>query len=172
MEQKSVIIITGGASGIGEYLAKTLIIQGHYVVVTDIEEEALKELDFVENWPTNRVLIAKLDVTSPENWQQVIEQTLHKWGRIDVLMNIAGVCIPGFIYNTPLELIDKHIDINLKGVMYGVQLITPLMIEQQSGQIINIASLAGIAPIKGLNLYSASKFGLRGFSIAIAHELK
>lgn len=49
MEQKSVIIITGGASGIGEYLVKTLIIQGHYVVVTDIEEEALKELDFVEN---------------------------------------------------------------------------------------------------------------------------
>jgi len=172
MEQKSVIIITGGASGIGKYLARTLATQGYYLMVTDIQADTLQLLAQEEKWPKEQVMTASLDVTSPENWQEVIKQTLQKWQRIDVLMNVAGICIPGFIQETPLELIDQHIDINLKGVIYGSKLVAPVMIKQQQGHIINIASLAGVAPVKGMNLYSASKFGVRGFSLAIAYELK
>ena len=172
MEQKSVIIITGSASGIGKYLTKALIEQGHYLVVTDIQEDTLRVLAEEENWPEEQIMVTRLDVTSPENWQEVISQTLERWQRIDVLMNVAGICVPGFIQETPLELIDQHIDINLKGVIYGAKLVAPVMIKQRQGQIINIASLTGVAPVKGMNLYSASKFGVRGFSLAIAYELK
>ncbi|OJJ18277.1 hypothetical protein BKI52_26005 [marine bacterium AO1-C] len=172
MEQKSVIIITGGASGIGKYLAQSLASQGYCLVVTDIQEDSLQILAKEESWTEEQVITARLDVTSPESWQEVIDQTLQKWHRIDVLMNVAGICVPGFIHETPFELIDRHIDINLKGVIYGSKLVAPVMVKQQQGQIINIASLAGVAPVKGMNLYSASKFGVRGFSLAIAHELK
>lgn len=172
MEQKSVIIITGGASGIGKYLAISLAKQGYCLMVTDIQEENLQHLAQSENWVSEQVITSKLDVTSPENWQAVINQTLDKWKRIDVLMNVAGICVPGNIQDTPFELIDKHIDINLKGVIYGSKLVVPVMVQQGKGHIINIASLAGVAPVKGMNLYSASKFGVRGFSLAIAHELK
>ena len=172
MEQKSVIIITGGASGIGKYLAKNLANQGHRLVVTDIQEDTLQTLAQKENWSDEQVKVMALDVTSAQGWQSVIDQTLQTWQRIDILMNVAGICVPGFIHETPLDLIDQHIDINLKGVIYGSKLVAPVMIQQRQGQIINIASLAGVAPVKGMNLYSASKFGVRGFSLSIAHELK
>lgn len=76
------------------------------------------------------------------------------------------------IEDSGVDLIDKHIDINAKGSMYGATLTAQVMIEQGSGHIINLASLAGLAPVAGLSFYSASKFAIRGFSLAAAAELK
>ncbi len=87
-------------------------------------------------------------------------------------MNIAGVIRPGYIHETDFDMIDFHIDINLKGTIYGTKLVSEQMVSQKSGHIINIASMAGITPVSGLNLYSTSKFGVRGFTLSIANELR
>jgi 3-oxoacyl-[acyl-carrier protein] reductase len=87
-------------------------------------------------------------------------------------MNIAGVIRPGFIHETDFDMIDFHIDVNLKGTIYGTKLVAEQMVKQKQGHIINIASMAGITPVMGLNLYSTSKFGVRGFSLSIASELQ
>jgi len=113
-----------------------------------------------------------MDVTKRADWEKVIQATLERWSRIDVLMNIAGVIRPGYIHETDFEMIDYHIDINLKGTIYGTKLVSEQVVKQKSGHIINIASLAGISPVSGLNLYSTSKFGVRGFTLSIANELK
>jgi 3-oxoacyl-[acyl-carrier protein] reductase len=167
-----VILLTGCASGIGKYLANQLYQQGHHVVATDVNYEGLQTVAQEEGWAQDKILLESLDVRKVEDWQKVIDKTLQKWGRLEVLMNVAGVIKPGYIHETDWSSIDFHIDINLKGTIIGTKLAAEQMVKQGHGHIINIASLAGISPVKGLNLYCASKFGVRGFSLAVAQELK
>jgi 3-oxoacyl-[acyl-carrier protein] reductase len=114
----------------------------------------------------------KLDVTRVENWNQVIDATLKKFGRLDYLFNIAGVSLPRFLCDADTSLVDEHMDTNAKGVMYGTVLAAKVMEKQGAGHIVNIASLAGIAPVPGLSFYTASKYAVRGFSVAAAIELR
>lgn len=163
-------IITGAASGIANGLAKTLIQLEWSLILADLNLEAMKN-DFRDCAP-ERVLLRKLDVTNPDQWKEVIENAETAYGRLDYLFNIAGVTFPGYISDSEIDLIDKHIDINAKGSMYGTTLAAQMMINQGSGHIINLASLAGLAPVAGLSFYTASKFAIRGFSLAAAAELK
>lgn len=172
MHQEKVILITGCASGIGRYLAESLHRRGHFLAVTDVNEKGLREAAEQNGWDTERTLVQPMDVTKRLDWEAVIQATLDRWKRIDVLMNIAGVIRPGFIHETDFENIDYHIDINLKGTIIGTKLVSEQMVKQKSGHIINIASMAGVAPVSGLNLYSTSKFAVRGFTLSIANELK
>jgi 3-oxoacyl-[acyl-carrier protein] reductase len=94
-----------------------------------------------------------------------------RWGSLDVLLNVAGVIRPGYVYEVAAADVDFHIDINTKGVIHGTHTAARQMLKQGGGHIVNIASLAGIAPVPGLPLYSASKFAVRGFSLAVAQEL-
>jgi 3-oxoacyl-[acyl-carrier protein] reductase len=163
-----VIMITGAASGIGQHLAKTFSLQNYRVVATDRNIEQL-ELIFSNN--DKRIAIAH-DISLPESWKQVLAKTMDKFGRVDYLLNVAAIIEPGFIFDIELESIDRHIDINTKGTFYGMKIIADQMITQGSGHIINIASLAGVAPIYGISLYSASKYAVRGYSLAAAQELR
>lgn len=172
MHHEEVILITGCASGIGRYLAENLTRRGHFVAATDANEKGLREVAAKNGWDPERVLVQALDVTRRSEWEQVIRATLDRWGRIDVLMNVAGVIRPGFIHETEFEMIDYHIDINLKGTIIGTKLVSEQMVRQKKGHILNIASMAGIAPVSGLDLYSTSKFGVRGFTLAIANALQ
>ena len=171
MEQKKVVIITGCASGIARYMAEALYREGHFLAVTDVNEKGLKETAEQVGWASDQAMVRTLDVTRRSEWEEVIRATLDRWGRIDVLMNIAGVIRPGFIHETDFDMIDYHIDINLKGTIYGTKLVSEQMVRQKQGHIINIASMAGITPVSGLDLYSTSKFGVRGFTLSIATEL-
>lgn len=163
------VVITGAASGIGKHFAQTLIARGGYrVAVADINQAALEALYATKD----HVQIFALDVRDPAAWQQLLAQVSDNWGELDYLFNIAGIIVPGYIHETTIEQIDRHIDINTKGVIYGTKFAAERMVKQHSGHIINIASLAGVAPIKGISLYSASKFAVRGFTLAIAPELK
>ncbi|MDV6237390.1 SDR family oxidoreductase [Leptospira ellisii] len=167
-----ILLITGCAGGLGKKLAEDAFAAGHSILITDINEKELKK--FAAPWKkeTDRVLVSKLDVTSPADWKKVIDLAYKKWGRLDVLLNVAGYLLPGYIYEVPATQIDRHMDINAKGVMYGTREAAIRMTEAKAGHIVNIASLAGVAPITGIALYSTSKFAVRGFSLAIAQELR
>ncbi|MDJ0755201.1 MAG: SDR family oxidoreductase [Ardenticatenaceae bacterium] len=164
-----VILITGAASGIGRAFAASLHDQNYQLVLTDINETALN--DAFNNGQSGAHL-KSLDVTSSNSWKEAVTDTLSRFGRIDFLFNIAGVIMPGHVYETPLENIDLHFDVNVKGVLIGMRLVSEVMVSQGSGHIVNIASLAGIAPVPGISLYSASKFAVRGYSLATATELR
>jgi 3-oxoacyl-[acyl-carrier protein] reductase len=162
-------LVTGAANGIGKAIAQSLYNKGCNVVFCDIQRNVLQEI--YSQYDANRVLILQLNVCQPKDWEFVCHQTKTKFGSIDFLLNIAGVIEPGFIYKTPIEMIDRQIDINLKGTIYGVQVVSKEMVKQKSGHIVNISSMAGLAPVSGLTIYSATKFGIRGFSLSIAQEL-
>ncbi|PJZ65905.1 SDR family oxidoreductase [Leptospira wolffii] len=166
------IFITGASGGLGKALAEKAYSLGHRIFLTDINEKALKE--FVSRWKgdKDRVLWAKHDVSSSSDWKKNMDLVFKKWGRLDILMNVAGYLLPGYIYDVSPKDIDRHMDINAKGLMYGTREAAVRMVSQGDGQIINIASLAGVAPIAGISLYSTSKFAARGFSLAVAQDLR
>ncbi|TAF67261.1 MAG: SDR family oxidoreductase [Cytophagales bacterium] len=170
--QAKTIIITGAANGIGRYLAQKLYQQGHFIVAVDIQAQALENLAKADQWKEENALLYPMDISQLQNWKELCNTVLQKRTQIDVLMNVAGIIQPGYIYNTDEESIEKHININLKGTIYGTKTAAEQMVKQKHGQIINVASLAGLTPGKGFNLYCASKFGVRGFSISAAHELR
>lgn len=164
-----VVVITGAASGIGRALAQKLQKQPYRLVLADINTAGLTATFGTD---TATQLIRPLDVTSVDSWRNLLAETRQQFGRIDYLFNIAGVILPGRIHETPLENIDYHVDVNVKGVLIGMRLASELMVAQGSGHIINIASQAGIAPVPGITLYTASKFAVRGASLAAAADLQ
>lgn len=164
--------ITGCASGIAQHLTDRLVKQGARVYATDVNMEALTRHAKEAGWPEDRVKLDTLDVRKLESWEEVFARAVSAFGTIDVCMNIAGVMLGGWIHEQPQKEVDMQIDINLKGVIWGTQVAAKHMTPNKRGHIVNIASLAGIAPIPGIAVYVASKHGVRGFTLAVANELK
>ena len=172
MSDSDVSVVTGAASGIGRHLCGALLRSGRRVVATDVNQEALDAAVAAEAWPSDALRVARLDVTVPQDWDTVMVATLDAWGRLDQLMNVAGYLQPGYVHESEAQEIDRHLDVNLKGVILGTRAAAKIMVAQGYGHIVNIGSLASLAPAPGLSLYVASKFGVRGFSLAAAQELK
>jgi len=166
-----VVVLTGAASGIGRHLTGLLAACGDRLLATDVDLAALEAIARQDAWPTDRVLLAALDVRDPAAWRQIIERAVDTWGRLDVLLNVAGIIQPGLVHAQSPRDIDWHLDINAKGLIYGTQAAAAVMVAQRSGQIVNLASMAALAAVPGLALYTASKWAVRGFSLAIAQEL-
>ena len=169
--QDKVFWITGAASGVGLHLADCLLRRGGRVLATDINLEGLRRAARARDWPGERTLIRRLDVSDAENWDAVLRELLAAWQRLDVLFNVAGLIHPGWLAEVRVKDIDQHIDVNFKGVAFGSRVAARQMLAQGGGQIVNFASLAGIAPIAGIGLYSASKFAVRAYSLVLAQEL-
>ena len=167
-----IVLITGSASGVGLHLTSRFSLAGYRVVATDVNFQGLKAAAAEQGWSKDNVWLRKLDITQKTQWTKLWSDLMAKWGRVDIACNVAGYLKPGMVSESELEQIDRHIDINVKGLMYGSQFAAAQMVSQGAGHIINIASLAGVAPIPGIALYSASKFAVRGFSLALAQELK
>lgn len=163
-------IITGAASGIARHFATVLASRGDAwnLVLADINEEGLR----AAFTPGPRLLLQPMDVRDPAQWQHVADETLHRFGRINYLFNVAGAGRPNFFLSQPLDNIDWIIDLNLKGPLYGMRIVGEIMARQGGGHIVNVASLAGLVPTPGTSLYSAAKGGLRLASIAAAVELR
>jgi len=172
MEDSPVVVITGCTSGIGLHMTGVFASKGYRVVATARNLDRLRKYADDRGWPSSRVLLSKLEVKSVEDWREAFDLAVGTWGRVDYLINNAGYGAPGYIHETPLEEISKHINTNTIGSITGAKLAAELMVKQGSGHIINIGSLAGVAPVAGISLYSASKFALRGFSLATALELR
>ena len=164
-----VAIVTGAASGIGRHWAGVLAARPEYrLTVADVNEAGLRAAFS----PADRLHLQPLDVCSAERWQALADETMARFGRIDYLFNIAGGGRPGFLLDVPMSLVDATIDVNLKGQIYGMKTVAPIMVRQGEGHIVNVSSLAGVSPTPGNELYSAAKCGLRAVSLATAVRLR
>ena len=168
-------LITGAASGFGFGLARTLLARGDSVMACDINTSPMEQLRAFAAAPA-QLNIRQLDVRDPAQWEQTMQAAAQLWPRIDTVMNVAGVLRPDFIADIKSDDIDLTFDVNTKGAIHGTQAAFRAMRNQADengrGHIINLASMAGIAPLPGMSIYSASKFALRGYSLSIASELK
>ena len=164
----TLVVITGAASGIGRQLFLKFKDQNIPMILVDLDAEKLVSLakDTVD------VHLIVGSVANTDTWERVIAKGKQVHLPISHLINCAGVIRPGFITDFSLSDVDYHLDINAKGSILGTTLIGREMKIQENGHIITISSLAGLAPVSGLSLYTASKFAIRGFSLAVAAELR
>ncbi|MEM9777898.1 MAG: SDR family NAD(P)-dependent oxidoreductase [Chloroflexota bacterium] len=166
--EKTVILITGAANGIGLHFVESNRDQFRFVA-TDLSMDQLRDRYGPD---TADLLLLPLNVTQEAEWQDVLNHAQRKFGRIDIIINNAGVIMPAFITDATAAQMHAQIDVNTKGVMLGTMLGAKLMEKQGYGHIINLASLGGVAPVTGISFYSASKFAVRGFSLAAGLELR
>ncbi|GMQ28101.1 SDR family oxidoreductase [Algoriphagus confluentis] len=164
----SLLILTGAASGIGLHMARKCYQAQIPMILIDIRENELKD-EFGEK---ERIKLLVGSVSDSETWNRALVLAKEWSFPISHLINCAGVIRPGFLVNYALTDIDYHLDINTKGSILGTTIVGREMKAQGFGHVINVSSLAGLAPVSGLSLYVSSKFAIRGFSLAVAAELK
>jgi 3-oxoacyl-[acyl-carrier protein] reductase len=168
--EDKVVIITGAGSGIGRETALLFAKEGANVVVADINEKAGLETVGQIRKNGNGFFI-KLDVSNREQAEQMAKTILEKYGKIDVLINNAGIVRDAFILKMTEQQWDRVIDINLKGVFNCIQSVVEVMINQSSGVIINTSSIVGLNGNVGQVNYATSKAGLIGMTKTLAREL-
>ncbi|NJL26938.1 MAG: SDR family NAD(P)-dependent oxidoreductase [Thermoanaerobaculia bacterium] len=161
--------VTGSASGIGRHLTQVLLDRGAEVWATDVDPSGLEALQ--NEHGTEKLHVRRLDVTDPAAWRAVFGEA-EAAGPVDVLLNVAGYLRPGHLVDATDADVDRHFDVNVKGVALGTRTAARAMRARGRGHVINFASLAAMAPIPGLTLYSASKFAVRALSLAAAEELR
>jgi NAD(P)-dependent dehydrogenase (short-subunit alcohol dehydrogenase family) len=158
--RNKVIVITGGARGIGLATARTLHGLGAKVAIGDVDEAKLKE----SATDLGLDVYGKLDVTDPESFSAFLDDVERQLGPLDVLINNAGIMPAGKVIEEPDKVTRRILDINVYGVILGSKLAAQRMVPRRSGHVINIASLAGETPTPGLATYCASKFAVVGFT--------
>ncbi len=161
-----VALITGGARGQGADEARLFRAEGAEVFITDVLD-AEGQAVATEIGAT----FMHHDVSSETRWKEVVDAVLKAHGRIDVLVNNAGIFKSGRLLECTLEDYNRVIDVNQKGVFLGMRAVAPAMCEAKRGAIVNISSLAGIEGIAGAFAYGASKWAVRGMSKSAAQEL-
>jgi NAD(P)-dependent dehydrogenase (short-subunit alcohol dehydrogenase family) len=155
-----VVVITGSARGIGFATATALHNLGAKVAIGDVDETKLKE----SGTALGLDVYGKLDVTDPESFSSFLDDVERQLGPLDVLINNAGIMPAGKIIDETDALTRRILDINTYGVILGSKLAAQRMVPRGSGHIINIASLAGESPTRGLATYCASKYAVLGFT--------
>jgi short-subunit dehydrogenase len=163
------IILTGAAGGIGAHIARLLSAEGARLCLTDINEQALQ--DVRQALGRDDVHTVAANITAAEDRQKVVDEALRELGGIDVLINAAGINPFGVFAKQDPGLIQKTVEINTLAPMLLARAVLPSMLEQDSGQIVNIGSTFGSIGFAWFSAYSASKYALRGFSQALRREL-
>ena len=165
------IIITGASSGIGEATAKLLAKNGAKLILGARRLDRLENLVKEIKSEGGEAVAIKADVTNREDCKRLASIANEKFGRIDVLVNNAGVMPLSFLDKLKIEEWDRMIDTNIKGVLYCFASVLPTMKTQKSGHIVNISSVAGRRVMKGGAVYCASKFAVTAVSEGIRQEL-
>ena len=162
----AVVIVTGGARGIGAKTAELFAAKGANVWIGDVDADlaALTAADIA------RCRSGHLDVTSRDSWDRFVAQVIAESGRIDVMVNNAGVMPLGAFESEPVATTDLILDVNVRGVLHGMQAVIPTMVARGTGHVVNVASMAGMIPIPGMVTYNASKFAALGASLAARSE--
>lgn len=166
-----VAIVTGGAQGIGKSIATQLAQAGANIVIADVVEEVAKSTAQEISQKGNEAISIKVDVSSLSSVEEMVKKTLDKFGRIDILVNNAGITRDALVMRMKEEDWDLVLDINLKGAFNCIKTVSPIMMKQKSGKIVNIASIVGIIGNIGQANYSASKAGLIALTKTCAREL-
>jgi len=170
--QDKTAIVTGAARGIGAASARRFVEEGASVAIADrrVEEgEALAAELNVER--EGSAIFVELDVSNEEAWQRAVDQTTARFGRLDVLVNNAGMIRVAPLEKTDLALFKKVLETNLVGTFLGIRAVMGPMEAQGSGSIVNFSSVQGLEGREGMSAYAASKFGIRGLSKTAAIEL-
>lgn len=166
------VVITGASSGIGKESALEFAkLRASVVLVsrdTNKLEEVAKELSKYQT----QILVCTCDVSQKDQVNQMNKKVLEKFGTIDVLVNNAGFGIYGNFNDLKVEEIESQMETNYLGMVYCTKTFLPKMLEQKSGHIVNVASVAASFGIPGMTGYCASKFAMLGFSESLYHELK
>ncbi len=167
-----VAIITGGAQGIGRAIAEKLAGEGAKIIIVDVAEEiAKKTADEISKSQNVATLSLKVDVSSSIETEQMIKKTVEKFGRIDIMINNAGITRDNLLIRMSDDEWDKVIAINLKGVFNCSKAAAKIMMKQRAGKIVNIASVVGLMGNAGQANYSASKGGVIALTKTMAREL-
>jgi len=172
MEEKQVVLVTGGSRGIGKAIALKYAKNGYNVVLnyisdnTDIEG-LTKEFEAYGI----EVLFVKADISKANEVEELVKQAIQRFGKIDVLVNNAGITKDTLLMRMKEEDFDKVIEINLKGTFLVTKQVIPYMMKKRDGRIINLSSVVGVAGNAGQSNYAASKAGIIGFTKSVAKEV-
>lgn len=162
-----VVVITGASSGIGESTAKLLSEKGAKLV---LGARRIDKLNALKSDLKTEVIAKSTDVTNPQDVEALVQNAIEIFGRVDVLINNAGLMPQSFLGDNNIDEWNQTIDVNLKGVLYGIGAVVPKMRAQKSGHIINIASIGGHQVNPGGAVYCATKFGVRALTEALRQE--
>ncbi len=165
-----VVLITGASSGIGAGIARELAKAGATVVLGARRTERLEELADEIRRTGGKVMTRKLDVTDRTDVASFADTARHQFGRIDVIVNNAGVMPLSPMASMKVDEWDRMVDVNIRGVLYGVAAVLPEMTERGSGHIINIASIGALQVVPTAAVYCATKFAVRAISDGLRQE--
>lgn len=169
MLNNKVVIITGASSGIGKACAEKFGLEGAKLVITGRNETNLHE---TAQWLTNKgieVLEIKSDVALKEDCKRIIDETIAKYGKVDVLINNAGISMRAILNEVDLSVIEQVMQTNFYGTLYCTKFALPYLLKSK-GSVVGISSIAGFVGLPGRTGYSASKFAMQGFLEALRTE--
>lgn len=165
--EQAVVVVTGGGRGIGLATARAFAGHGATVCIGDLDKDtatvAATELGCIGS---------KLDVTDRASYQGFVNEVLQRFGRIDVLVNNAGIMPLGSFLDEPDSISRATLDVNIWGLIHGMRLVLPDMVARGSGHVVNVASMAGRIPFPGMAVYNASKFAAVGLTMSVRRELR
>src|SRR6056297_2138909 len=168
---KTTVILTGASMGVGAATARAFAARGANLVLIARGQDKLQaladDLDLGD-----RVMVAPLDVTDIAAFGKLLARADEVFGSVDVLVNNAGFHARGKVESVSAEDIGRMIDVNLKAPLMATRMVLPYLRQSKHPAVINVASLAGRTPVPGSATYSATKFGLRAFGLALAEELR
>lgn len=170
LKENKVVLITGASSGIGEATARVLAGTGATVVLGARRTERLQALAEQIKAAGGLAHFYKLDVTSRESMQAFVDEAVRKLGRVDVLVNNAGIMPLSPMASLKVDEWDRMVDVNIKGVLHGIAAVLPVMNQQQSGQIINVSSIGGLGVVPTAAVYCATKYAVRAISDGLRQE--
>ncbi|SDY00956.1 NADP-dependent 3-hydroxy acid dehydrogenase YdfG [Geodermatophilus africanus] len=166
-----IAIVTGGASGIGRALGAALVRRGDRVVLADVDGDAASAVaEQLDATGPGEATAAAVDVRDADAVRTLVTGTAERDGRLDLLFNNAGLGIGGATEELTPAHWDRTLDVNLRGVLHGVQAAYPLMLRQGHGHIVNTASLAGLLPMPGSAPYATTKWAVVGLSLSLRAE--
>jgi 3alpha(or 20beta)-hydroxysteroid dehydrogenase len=163
-----VVLVTGAAQGTGEGAVRRIVAEGGRAVVADVQEERGRAVAARLGASAH---FAALDVTSEPSWQGAVASALAAFGRLDGLVNNAGVLWMGALEHTPVEQMERVLRVNLLGAMLGTKAVVPALRAAGGGAIVNVTSIEALAGMNSVAAYTASKWGARGFTKSAAIEL-
>jgi NAD(P)-dependent dehydrogenase (short-subunit alcohol dehydrogenase family) len=167
-----VVVITGAASGIGRALSLDAAGRGALVALSDVDSAGLQETaDLVKRATGQEVRLDKLDVRDRAAWKEYAGSVAADFGKVNAVINNAGVALTGDVEHMEYEHLDFVMDINFWGVISGTKEFLPHLIASGDGHVVNISSLFGLMAVPGQSAYNASKFAVRGFTEALRQEM-
>lgn len=169
---KKVAVITGASSGIGKGIALKLSNEGATVVLVARDEKKLDQVSTeLRKAGAKNYEIISADVTNREDIDRAVQQAVEEFGKVDILVNSAGQMKSSAITEGEVQAWDDMIDVNLKGTLYAINAVMPHFQQQQSGHIVNIASISGFEVTKSSALYSATKAAVHAITQGLEKEL-